>query len=100
MTRVNLLLLCCALSAFPARSSPSIARIWDEAILSGIRIDKPNPPVHARNLFHLSVAMYDAWAAYDNAAVAYLFREKHTAADLTAARNEAISYAAYRLLKE
>jgi hypothetical protein len=86
-----------------ALSSPaaqSTARVWDEAILAGIRIDKPNPPVHARNLFHLSVAMYDVWAAYDNVAVGYLFREKHTAADLTAARNEAISYAAYRLLKE
>ena len=83
-----------------AGSSPSIARTWDEAILSGIRIDKPNPPVHARNLFHLSVAMYDAWAAYDTQAVGYLFHEKHTAADVAGARQEAISYAAYRLLRE
>src|SRR5690349_15295878 len=83
-----------------SRAAPSVARLWDEAILSGIRIDKPNPPVHARNLFHLSVAMYDAWAAYDPVAVGYLFHEKHTAADIVAARNEAISYAAYRLLKE
>jgi len=37
----------------------------------------------------------DAWAAYDtNAAVGYIYRGKHTAADVTAARNEAISYAA------
>jgi hypothetical protein len=83
-----------------SQSAPSVARTWDEAILSGIRIDKPNPPVHARNLFHLSVAMYDAWAAYDTNAVGYLFREKHAATDLTSARSEAISYAAYRLLKE
>src|SRR5215472_8718204 len=82
------------------RSAPSVARVWDEGILAGIRIDKPNPPVHARNLFHLSVAMYDAWAAYDPVAVGYLFREKHTAADLTAARQASISYAAYRMLKE
>jgi hypothetical protein len=44
--------------------------------------------------------MYDAWAAYDSVAVGYLFREKHSATNVTAARNEAISYAAYRLLKE
>ena len=84
----------------PSLGSQSIARGWDEQILAGIRIDKPNPPVHARNLFHLSAAMYDAWAAYDPVAVGYLFHEKHVASDLTAARNEAISYAAYRLLRE
>ena len=83
-----------------AWAGPSIARTWDEAILAGIRVDKPNPPVHARNLFHLSVAMYDAWAAYDTNAVGYLFHEKHPAADVASARNEAISYAAYRLLRE
>src|SRR6516164_7734379 len=84
----------------PSLGSQSIARAWDEQILAGIRIDKPNPPVHARNLFHLSVCMYDAWAAYDPVAVGYLFREKHTAADVAAARQTAISYAAYRMLKE
>ena len=83
-----------------AAASPSIARVWDEEILSAIRIDTPHPPVQARNLFHLSVAMYDAWAAYDNSAVGYLYRGKHTAADVPAARREAISYAAYRILKE
>ena len=95
-----LLLLCGFSAAFPAPAAESIARVWDEQILSGIRIDKPNPPVNARNLFHLSVAMYDAWAAYDPVAVGYLFHEKHTAADVAVARNEAISYTAYRLLKE
>jgi hypothetical protein len=81
-------------------SAPSIARTWDEQNLAAIRIDSPNPPVHARNLFHLSVCMYDAWAAYDTNAVGYLFREKHTAADLALARREAISYAAYRILRQ
>ncbi len=78
----------------------SIARIWDEQILAAIRMDTPNPPVHARNLFHLSAAMYDAWAVYDGVAVGYLFREKLATADISAARREAISHAAYRLLKE
>ncbi len=83
-----------------ALGAQSIARIWDEEILSAIRIDTPHPPVHARNLFHLSVAMYDAWAAYDDVAVGYLYHAKHTASDVAAARREAISYAAYRLLTE
>jgi len=98
--RLLLAFICSAGLASSAWAAQSIAREWDEAILSAIRIDKPNPPVHARNLFHLSVAMYDAWAAYDQVGVGYLYHEKPTAADVTSARNEAISYAAYRLLKE
>ena len=76
----------------------SVARRWDEALLDAIRRALPNPPVHARNLFHTSVAMWDAWAAYDSKASGYLVLEKLRASDVTAARNEAISYAAYRVL--
>ena len=76
----------------------SVPRRWDEVLLDAIRRALPNPPVHARNLFHTSVAMWDAWAAYDPTATGYLVHEKHTAADPTAARDEAISYAAYRVL--
>jgi hypothetical protein len=84
----------------PAADHPawSVARRWDEALLAAIRRSVPNPPVHARNLFHVSVAMWDAWAAYDSTASGYVFKEKPRASDLTAARNEAISYAAYRVL--
>src|SRR2546423_1425917 len=83
-----------------ASSGPSIAREWDEQIISAIRIDAANPPVQARNLFSFSVCMYDAWAAYTNGPVGYVYRGKHTAGDLAAARREAISYAAYRILRE
>jgi hypothetical protein len=76
----------------------SVARHWDEALLDAIRRALPNPPVHARNLFHTSVAMWDAWATYDATAAGYIVREKHTAQNIPAARNEAISYAAYRVL--
>ena len=78
----------------------SIARFWNEEILNAIRIDLPHPPVHARNLFHLSAVMYDAWAAYDSEAAGFLYGAKHTAPDLESARHEAISYAAYRLLRQ
>jgi hypothetical protein len=82
----------------------SVARQWNEELLAAIRLDFPAPTVHARNLFHLSVAMYDAWAAYDPTASGYLVQEKvpttgMTAAAIQAAREEAISYAAYRLLR-
>ena len=83
-----------------AEATQSIARVWDEQMLSAIRIDKPHPPVHARNLFSVSAAMYDAWAAYDNVAVGFVYRGKHASANVPAARREAISYAAYRILKE
>jgi hypothetical protein len=82
-----------------AHAQHSVARQWNEATLDAIRIDIPKPTVHARNLFHVSIGMWDAWAAYDLTANGYLVHEKHTADDVGAARNEAISYAAYRVLK-
>ncbi len=45
----------------------SVARRWDEATLDAIRRALPAPTVHARNLFHVSAAMWDAWAAHDPA---------------------------------
>ena len=42
----------------------SAARRWNEALLQSIRNDFARPVVHARNLFHVSAAMYDVWAAY------------------------------------
>src|SRR5437899_8291855 len=83
-----------------AAASNSVARVWDERALAAIRVDTPHPPAQARNLFSLSVAMYDAWAAYDSTACGYIYHGKHYADDVAAARREAISYAAYRILKE
>ena len=76
----------------------SVARVWDEALLELIRQVIPAPTVHARNLFHTSAAMWDAWAAYDPTADGYFVTEKQNAKDVTAAREAAISYAAYRIL--
>jgi hypothetical protein len=76
----------------------SVARVWDEALLEAIRRDVPAPTVHARNLFHVSAAMWDAWAAYDPTADGYFVHEKLDAEDVHAAREAAISFAAYRVL--
>ena len=96
---VCLLLLCSS-----ALDAQSVAREWNEALLSAIRKDFARPTVHARNLFHTSVAMYDAWAVYDDEAETYLlgktvdgfecaFTPPAMPGDIEAAREEAISYA-------
>ena len=76
----------------------SVPRHWNEATLAAIRDDFPAPTVHARNLFHSSAAMWDAWAAFDPDATGVFVDEEHTADDVAAAREEAMSFAAYRIL--
>ena len=89
----------------------SVARMWNEALLNAIRNDYARPTVHARNLFHAAIAMYDAWAAFDDTATPYLlgstvggfacpFDGMDTPADVRAAREEAIGYAMYRIIRE
>ncbi|MEM1414934.1 MAG: vanadium-dependent haloperoxidase [Myxococcota bacterium] len=82
----------------PAPEGASIARRWNEQILGAIRRDIPRPTVHARNLFHVSAAIYDTWAAYDPGVTQLFANERAEATDLEAAREEAISYAAFRVL--
>jgi hypothetical protein len=88
----------CPPAAIDPTPSGSIARRWNEQLLNAIRRDTPRPGVHARNLFHTSLAMWDAWSAYDAVADGYVVREKAEADDVALARDEAISYAAYRVL--
>ncbi len=87
----------------------SVARQWNEALLNAIRVDTPRPNIHSRNLFHSSVAMYDAWAAYDEVATPYLlgqsvheFECAYNQQDLSYSTADdaakSVSYAAYRIL--
>lgn len=76
----------------------SVARFWDEAAVAALRAGGADPPVQARDLFDASAAMWDAWAAYDSRAHGYFVTQKASAANVQAARETAISYAAYRLL--
>lgn len=87
----------------------SIARIWNEALLEAIRKDFARPTVHARNLFHTSVALYDSWAIYDANAKPYLtgntinnfvseLKDFKPLEDSKTSSEKAMSYAAYRLL--
>jgi hypothetical protein len=88
----------CPADVVAAGKHGSVARRWDEQILAAIRRDLPRPTVHARNLFHMSAAMWDAWAGYDAKAKGVFVSERRTDADLENARNTAISYAAYDVL--
>lgn len=87
----------------------SVAREWNEWTLHSIRRDFARPTVHARNLFHISAAMYDAWAVYDDEAETYLLGKEVNGftcpfdgvtapADIKAAQEEAISFAVYRMI--
>jgi len=110
--KTSAILLFISLTLIPsAFSQPehSVARQWNEALLEAIRSDFARPTVHARNLFHFSIAMYDAWAVFDDEAEPFFlgknvggyecpFDSFPMPADVEAARREAMSYAAYRLL--
>lgn len=90
--------------------SGSVARQWNEVLLEGIRNDFARPTVHARNLFHISAAMYDAWAVYETDLPTYfLGKEIHgypiafegfsfDPSQKEDLRKETISYAAYTLM--
>ncbi len=93
-----------------SRAQNSVAREWNDVLLESIRDDYARPTVHARNLFHSSSAMYDAWAVFDDNHDTYLlgktlgdftceFNGIDAPDDVNAAREEAISYAMYRLIE-
>jgi len=114
VTMFLLLVTSVAIASEPSttdKEERSVARLWNEALLTAIRTDYARPTVHARNLFHTSVVMYDAWAAYDDVASTYLLGKAvndfscpfdRASLPITAnkeeLRRESISYAAYRLL--
>ncbi len=90
--------------------APSVARQWSEVLLEGVRNDFARPTVHARNLFHISAAMYDAWAELSDAgAQHYLLGQTlnqfscaldaHNIPRSLPAQQTAVSYAAYRIIE-
>ncbi|MEM1326410.1 MAG: T9SS type A sorting domain-containing protein [Bacteroidota bacterium] len=114
MPQCRLLAVAIFLSLFTfsthAQQEHSVAREWNEVLLGCIRNDFARPTVHARNLFHTSILMYDAWAVYQ-APEAMLFLGQSFSGfevpfdsiipnvDVQTARETTISFASYRLLK-
>jgi hypothetical protein len=52
--------------------SVSAARRWMAVVLEAIRKDFARPVVHARNLFHISAVLYDAWSVTSGKGVPWL----------------------------
>lgn len=89
-----------------------MVRQWNDQLLGAISRDFARPPIHARNLFHTSAAMYDAWAAYMPTVEPYLLGRTRgvyncsfdgvaigsAPTDVVAAQEQAISFAVYRIL--
>ncbi len=92
-------IFCLASQTVLAQQAKSVAREWNEELLAAIRFDEARPTVHARNLFHTSVLMWDAWAAYSPTARQILHKEKRSSSTPDEDMHETMSYAAYRLLQ-
>lgn len=97
--------------AVSAQEEQSVARQWNEQLLEAIRRDFARPVVHARNLYHISAAMYDAWSLTTEKGRPCLMTSTQGEfvlpidqwqipifEDTDAAAREAVSYAAFRLL--
>jgi hypothetical protein len=104
-----LMMSCSDLSA--SSKSPSCVTVWMEALLKAVRNDEGRPTIHARNIFHSSVVLYDAWAVYDDKAETYLLGKTlngvssdypdpmdYTGMNKDSARNVTMNFAIYRLL--
>jgi hypothetical protein len=89
----------------------SVARQWNEEMLNAIRNDFARPTVHARNLYHVSAAMYDCWSliyregspslmgtVQGNFSLDIETWQVPNFEDKKAAAREAVSFAAYRML--
>ncbi len=110
MKKAITLFLFSLLAFAPLQAQHSVARLWNEATLNAIRGDFARPTVHARNLFHTSLAMYDAWAVYSETGDTYLlgktvqgfecpFTGTPRPDNVKAAQEEAMSFAVYRLIQ-
>lgn len=93
-----------------SQKNHSVAKEWMDILLGMIMEDGQGPTIQARNLFHTSVAMYDAWAAYDPKQETYFLGKNYNGFELPfnrdfkrisqntdSLRKIAITYAAYRV---
>ncbi|MEL7160168.1 MAG: DUF6851 domain-containing protein, partial [Bacteroidota bacterium] len=116
MKNYPLILLFLALLSLPgtrarAQEAHTVARQWNEQVLEAIRNDFARPVVHARNLYHISAAMYDAWSLINASGTTCLIGTEQDGyalpiehwqlpdyPDAQLASEEAISFAAFRII--
>lgn len=93
------------------QNKSSIAREWVDTMLEMVKEDGQGPTIQARNFFHVSAAMHDAWAAYDSTQTTYFLGKeknnqniafdhnfKRVSKNTDSLRHIAISYTAFRIL--
>ena len=83
-----------------ASAQATAASSWNRLILESIKRDFARPPVHARNLFHHSAGMWDAWRAFDGTGTACFVNDhgEPVGTSVYVAREQAISVVSYRIL--
>ncbi|MBA6337707.1 vanadium-dependent haloperoxidase [Colwellia sp. BRX8-7] len=106
----NEVIVAAPITITPERSGQSVARQWNEVLLHAIRNDYARPTVHARNLFHISSAMFDAWSVYRPQVKAFLWGNNVAGfnclaqavdlpIDIIPFQEQAISFASYKMIK-
>ena len=83
--------------------TPSISVLWDQAVQQAVINTAPGPTVVSRAYSIMHTAIFDAWAAYDPTAIATQLGDdlQRPEAEITEAnKEEAMSFAAYRVLIE
>ena len=84
-------------------ASPTISVLWDRAVQQAVINTAPGPTIASRAYSIVHTAMFDAWAAYDLTAIGTQLGDdlQRPADEVTEAnKQEAMSYAAYRVLAD
>lgn len=83
--------------------SPTVSVLWDRAVQKAVIDATPGPTIGSRAYSMVHTAMFDAWAAYDPKAISTQLGDdlQRPEAEITEAnKEEAMSFAAYRVLTE
>ena len=83
--------------------SPTISVLWDRAVQQAVIDTSVGPTIASRAYALMHTAMFDAWAAYDPQAIATQLGDElqRPKFEITEAnKQEAMSFAAYRVLSE
>ncbi|WP_299441816.1 vanadium-dependent haloperoxidase [uncultured Aquimarina sp.] len=109
--KLSLLILFFLFHSVHAQQERSTARKMIDLMLGMVVEDGQGPTVQARNFFHTSAAMHDAWAAYDPSQSTYFLGKKYhgfelpfdpdfkkVSKNIDSLRNIAVMYAAYGVI--
>jgi hypothetical protein len=93
----------CPLPQDAEPATEAIALEWMHLTLDALEHDSQEPTVEARTLWHVSAAMYEAWAAYDDTATGYFTGDQHKQPPADRALKntaETLSHAVYAVLSK